>query len=306
MKRNMKRMKIMAVCSFLLLGGLSGRAAESADTVVVIDKPERVVFTDRGNRISLDIQEKDPMRRFTYVKQLNPGKSDTLVVRERSDWEISLPFITKKKRKSHNFDGHWAGIGFGVCNAAHTATGGLNGQRGVNTTMGNSYEICWNIINFDFAPWKNGWGLVSGIGIDWRNYRMTGHERFVKKNDNLQVENYPEGADIEFSRIKTFSVTVPALIEWQSPRGRNSYFFSAGAIVCLNTYGSVKTRYKLEGKKYKEFDKNIHENPLTVDFTVMAGIRGFGAYFKYSPCNVLQTDYGPRFSAMSAGLLCFF
>ncbi len=305
----MRRKRLMGTLT-LLLAVCQGNATALADTVVVVDKPTRVEFTDKGNQVKLDVQgsEDNPAYRFTYTKSFRSDNPETLVIRERSDWGFNLPFskYTKKHRRSRGFDGHWEGLGFGFCNAADAGTGGLGAGRSVNTTMGNSFEIFWNIFSVDYAPWKNGWGLVSGVGIDWRNYRMTGHTRFVKEDGNLHLDDYPEGADIKFSRIKTFSVTVPFLLEWQSPRGRNSYFFSAGAIVCLNTYGSVKTRYKLDGKKYKEFNKNIHENPLTVDLTAMAGVRNLGAYFKYSPCRVLQTDYAPAFNAMSVGVMWLF
>ena len=28
----------------------------------------------------------------------------------------------------------------------------------------------------------------------------------------------------------------------------------------------------------------------------------FGVYFKYSPCNVLQPEFGPKFKSITAGL----
>ena len=282
-------------------------AVDDQDTVVVIENPGQVIFEDVENTIRIDIQGKseDPLYRFSYVKQIRPGITDTLVVRERSDWDFTLPFqkFTRKHRRYRGFDGHWAGLGFGMCHALGTTTGGRNGS-GVNTTMGSSYEIFWNIFSIDYAPWRNGWGLVSGIGIDWRNFRMTGHSRFVKEDGELYISNYPEGADIEFSRIKVFSVTIPALLEWQSQT--KCFFVNAGAIFNFNTYASLKTRYKLDGEKVKEFHKNIHQTPFTVDFTVMGGWDNLAAYFKYSPMRVLQTEYAPQFNAISVGAVWLF
>lgn len=303
----MKRIKVMFGGLLCLLGCINAMAEGSADTVVVFEKPERVIFSDKNNTISVDILDSGGKKNFSYTKFQSSGGSDMLVLRERSDWSISLPFAQKKKknRRCYFCDGHWEGFGFGVCNAVNTATGGFNGSRGVKTTMGGSYELFWNILSFEYSPWRNGFLFVSGIGIDWRNYRMTGHNRFVKNDANLQIEEYPEGADIKFSRIKVFSVTVPFLVELQSTK-RGHCFFSTGAIVNFNTYGSVKNRYWLDGKKIKETFKNIHQTPLTVDFTAMAGFCGWGAYFKYSPCNVLDTEYGPEFKPLSVGLIYFF
>jgi hypothetical protein len=74
----------------------------------------------------------------------------------------------------------------------------------------------------------------------------------------------------------------------------------------VNTYGSLKTRYTDEnGAKHKYFNKNIHQTPVTVDFKGELNFGVIGVYVKYSPCNVLQSQYGPKFQSLSMGIVLF-
>ena len=86
---------------------------------------------------------------------------------------------------------------------------------------------------------------------------------------------------------------------------KNDFSFSVGAIVNFNTHASLKTRYKLEGQEYKLTDNNIHQTPVTVDLQASISYKSVGFYVKYSPCKVLDTAYGPEFTALSVGLVLF-
>ena len=145
--------------------------------------------------------------------------------------------------------------------------------------------------------------LSVGFGLDWRNYRMTNQHRFVKDdNGNISVEGYPNGSNPKFSRIKVLSLTVP--FQYHYYLKGNSFIkgFSFGPVLNFNTYSSIKTRYSVNGEKQKEFAKDLHKNPVTVDFMVKLRMKYFGFYAKYSPCNVLDTTYGPKFKSVSFGV----
>lgn len=73
----------------------------------------------------------------------------------------------------------------------------------------------------------------------------------------------------------------------------------------LVLYCSLKTRYKLDGESYKITDNNIHQTPVTVDLQASFQCKIIGIYVKYSPCQILDAAYGPKFSALSAGIVLF-
>ena len=42
-----------------------------------------------------------------------------------------------------------------------------------------------------------------GVGVDWRNYRITGDQRFVQNNRVVTFDSYPANSNPQFSRIKS-------------------------------------------------------------------------------------------------------
>ena len=169
--------------------------------------------------------------------------------------------------------------------------------------MGASYEISVdNLLKFRYnlLPATS---VSLGAGVSWRNYRMTGHTRFVKEGNNIVLDSYPEGADIKFSRLKIFSITVPFMVN--QAIGRKAVL-SLGPVVNINTYGSLKTRYVLNDEKIKEQSKNIRQNSATIDFMAKLRLGKIGIYAKYSPSDVLNTAFGPEFNSFSTGVCWFF
>ena len=145
--------------------------------------------------------------------------------------------------------------------------------------------------------------LSMGFGLNWKNWRMTSRNRFIKDNGNIVIGDYPENADIQFSRIKVFSLTVPLTY---TQHIYDKIYLSVGPIININTHASIKTRYKEDGVKVKETDSNIHQSPITVDLMANLRFKSIGLYFKYSPNNVLDTDYAPKFKSISTGLTLFY
>jgi hypothetical protein len=138
------------------------------------------------------------------------------------------------------------------------------------------------------------------FGLDWRNYKMIGNSRWMKDGDKTFITGYPDGADIDYSRLRTLSLTLSFMYGYNFNRYVN---MKIGPVVSFNTRGRIKTRFALEGELVKEKLKDINITPVTVDFKAELNFRFVGLYFKYSPCNVLNSDFGPGFKPMSAGLL---
>lgn len=177
---------------------------------------------------------------------------------------------------------------------------GTGQADGVNIDMGQSYELeLRNILCVDSHLGNRTW-LSLGLGIDWRNYRMTGRNRFVKlDNGDLAVEPYPEGADPKFSRIHTFSLSMPVQLHYAL--GRHCHI-SLGPELYFNTYASLKTRYRIDGEKRKEKAKGLHRNGVTVGLGCDISVYGIGVYYKYNPCHVLKGDFAPEFGSMTVGM----
>lgn len=227
----------------------------------------------------------------TVCVRARGAESPDVVDRRADRWDFSvLPFSKKKNTKYELRSG---GIYFGFV----TAPGA---PAGLDVDMGASYEIGADLFEIATLSKNHRHNLSVGFGLDWRNYRMTGRTRFVREDDGaIGIGPYPEGADIRFSRLKVFSLTFPLRYVYGLSRHVS---VNAAAILCLNTYGSLKTRYRLEGQKQREFDRHIRQRPVSLDLQAGISWKSIGLYVKGSPFDVLHKEYGPGFKPLSVGV----
>ena len=292
-------MKILIVLVMsILAGSMSCLAQTSQDTTIVVNNAKKITIEKSHNSMAVKVEGTADNPVFFYSQTMEVDSSAAVIATEKNaDWDFTIPFVGKNnKSRRYYMTESLTSIGIGMVNV-------VNAPDDLNVDMGASYELSVdNLLKFRYnlLPVTS---VSLGAGVSWRNYRMTGHTRFVKEGNNITLDSYPEGADIKFSRLKIFSITVPFMIN--QAIGRKAAL-SVGPVVNINTYGSLKTRYVLNDEKIKEQSKNIRQNSATIDFMAKLRLGEIGVYAKYSPSHVLNTAFGPEFNSFSAGVCWFF
>lgn len=286
----MKTLTIMVMG--ILAGCMNCLAQTSQDTTIVVNNAKKVTIEKSNHSLAVKVEGTEENPSYFYSQQMEVDSTAAVITKEKNaDWDFTIPFKKNKPRKYY-MTNDITSLGIGMVNV-------INAPDNLSIDMGASYEFsvdnllkcCYNLI-----PTTS---VSLGIGLNWKNYRMTGCTRFIKEGNNLFLDNYPEGADIKFSRLKIFSFTVPLLIH--QAIGRKAAL-SLGPVVNINTYGSLKTRYVLNDERIKEKSKDINQNSATIDFMAKIHLGEIGFYAKYSPTSVLNPDFGPKFNSYSAGI----
>ena len=290
--------KFLVLALSLLIGGLGGYANTVQDTIIVVNQAKKVTIEKKHNSMSVKVEGSAENPDYFYSQRMEVDSTAAVIIEEKNaDWVFNIPFINKNsKTKKYRGNLCVGGFGFGVVNAIETS-------EGMDMDMGASYEFSLDHLlrfNYNVLPATS---VSMGFGMTWRNYRMTGRTRFIKEGDKLVLGAYPEGSDIKFSRLKVFSLTVPFMINQSLGR---KVVFSVGPVVNFNTHASLKTRYTLNGEKVKEKNNNIHQNRMTVDLMAKLRFNSLGVYAKYSPSDMLNTDFGPKFRSFSTGITLFY
>lgn len=206
-------------------------------------------------------------------------------------WDFSAPGLSVKTNHEHGRTKFSADLSssfsFGFIS-------GVNQDEGVSIDMGQSYEIHWdNVFSAKAKVGRRGLFDI-GIGLDWRNYRMTNGNMFDEDEaGHISITN---DTPLKFSRIHTFSISVP--IKYYHQLGKHVYF-GVGPELYFTPHASLKNRFD---KKNKTLDTHIHHNRFSFDVGAELMIRGIGVYYKYNPFSVLDTNYGPKFSSMTVGI----
>lgn len=285
---------------FLTLMAAATTAFAAENDTLVIEKPQRVTIITGDSLQSIRVKGKEGDNSFDYQNtiQLIDSNYVSTETYNKSLWDL-MPFGKKKdceKRGNMQF-ALIASFSVGFT----TAVGATDG---VNIPVGPSWEFMWDIAQIQVRPWKErNHYFYTGFGLDWRNYRMTDQNRFVEQPDGQIVTTpYPQGSNPDFSRIKVLSLTVPFTYGFFPFKKGLFRGFEIGSVLNFNVYSSIKTRYSIDGEKQKDITKGLHRNPVTVDLMVKLQMKYFNIYAKYSPCNVLDTAYGPKFRSVSFGV----
>ena len=285
---------------FLTLMAAATNAFAAENDTLVIEKPQRVTIITGDSLQSIRVKGKEGDNSFDYQNtiQLIDSNYVSTETYNKSLWEL-MPFGKKKdceKRGNMQF-ALIASFSVGFTTAVGAADG-------VNIPVGPSWEFMWDIAKIQVRPWKErNHYFYTGFGLDWRNYRMTDQNRFVEQPDGQIVTTpYPQGSNPDFSRIKVLSLTVPFTYGFFPFKQGLFRGFEIGPVLNFNVYSSIKTRYGIDGEKQKDITKGLHRNPVTVDLMVKLQMKYFNIYAKYSPCNVLDTAYGPKFRSVSFGV----
>ena len=284
----------------------SGNIEVDLSDDVTIVAPDSVVLCKNAEHSTVTVEGRNGDETYFLKISLNKATNNTLTVKETdNDWDFNIPFIEKTNENSSEAPALFSfnildDLEFGI--GLVSATGQADDM---NVKMGNAGMefILNNLFNWRFQPTRNT-HFTLGFGVDWRNYRMKGDRRFLKDGDNLLIAPYPDDADINFSRIKVFSMTLELMLKQRIYKG---IYLHVGPVINFNTHASIKTRYSVgsgkDKERFKETSSDICQNPITVDFKGQLNFKNIGFYFKYSPTNTLDTDWGPEFKSISTGIV---
>ena len=216
-----------------------------------------------------------------------------------------------KHKRSNSFHSHWAGFYIGV-NGYLTPSGRIDPSVHDNFMSLNlikSTNFQFNVFeqNLKIGPKA---GFVTGIGIDYRNYRFD-HKNVVLQSsadyfDGIldPVNNYKK------SKLLITYLTVPLLFELQTNRytNRNSFHIAGGVSSGLRIGSHSKVKFdKPNGGTEKSKDRNdFNLNPFKLDATVLIGWGAFNIYGTYGLIDMFKMDKGPELRTFSLGIRSIF
>lgn len=293
MKTKMTILLALATCATAFAS--NGSTPEADNDTLIVNNPSKVTIItgDSLQTIRIEGRNDDPDFHYENTLQLVDSNYVSTLSLDSDNWDFSLP-IGKKRGNEWVENEMTTHIGVGGCLA-------LGAPKDMDVSMVSSGEIFWTACQYDYTKKGSHSTWSVGFGIGWRNYRMTSNMRFTKTPDNSVIITPYEGENVspKFSRVKVFSLQMPVLYSYKFNR---NFALSVGPVLNLNTHSSLKTRYKIDGQKYKDKANDARVNPVTVDFMGIIKNPIIDIYVKYSPCNVLKTDYAPKFQSLSLGI----
>lgn len=269
-----------------------------------------------GN-LNIDVYEDDEQVRVKL------GNNELLV-----DEDGNVSFNKSKRKK---FNGHWAGFELGL-NGYVNKDGNMSFPKDyeyMDLRMEKSVAAHLNFFEQNIALSRNQkFGLVSGLGFNWNNYRFLRDTR-LNTDSSYLIGYIDKGVDVRKTKLTVWYLNIPLLFEFQtnSYHKKNSFHISAGAIMNLRLSSHTKRYYDERNKdfsvtkydpvagayetigmmtspgqsKVKDFD-DYFLAPVKWDATVRIGWGFVNLFATYSLNTMFRTDKGPELYPVTVGI----
>ena len=272
--------------------------AQSKNNTVVINNPKKVTIVTGDSIQKVIVKGKEGDDNYEYSNTIQLVDSNYVSKEEinKDSWflkdifpSVSVTGNNEQKSGAEVILGGLLMIGF----TAPTHT-----DSGTDFSTFRSWEFALPCIGTTAFFDKSHRNAISALTFfNWRNYRMTGDTRFVKnEHGNVELAPYPEGSKPKFSRVQVFSYSAALLYTYSDKH----WGFSIGPVINFITSSSIKTRYRIDGGKYKDVDRHINPRKVTFDIMGILETPEIDLYLKYSPNNVLKD--GVKFRSLTFGV----
>ena len=176
----------------------------------------------------------------------------------------------------------------------------MDAPDGVDLATFKSWEFNWTILQYDYTPKNTKTTLSAGVGLNFRNYGLSGHDKmFGKIHDQVVVGTPSRDIDNLYSSIHTTGLYIPLLVK---QRFSKNFAISLGGQLNWNYAAHVSNQYETGDDEVDVETNKIGQRPITVDVLGIFHIWKLGLYCKYSPMSVLKTDRGPEFKSLAVGI----
>jgi len=313
----MKTMKNLVVILFSIILP-TGLYSQADTTSVKIGKKEIVKVVEENDAVIINVGEKQ-------IVKVTEG-NDTMIIKVgrkglkiiESDDGTSVDLINlddfdedegKKKKSRKSFNGHWKGLELGMNNyltSDYSLALPAEAQF-MELNTGKSWCVNLNMLQYDIGFGTDKVGLVTGMGLEFNNYRFDGENSIVKDpvTNEIVSLNYGATTYIEKTKLTTSYLTVPLLLELQIPvSGHKRIHISGGIIGGLKIGSHTKVLYKADGNKQKDkISDDFNLSPLRYGLTARIGYRALKIFATYNLTPLFETGQGPELYPVSIGFI---
>ena len=265
--------------------------AQDADMVKVIDKPERVVVTQKADTLTLRVNGNERDWNMHYEWRVSANGEGGIVVSQREG-------VDAEHGHQHCFNGcdscgrHQRFIvfssdiyfGFGS-NRVDAANRGAFKRTvpevGILNLVGLGYRF-----NRDRSQ------LSLGVGCYWtwcdlrEPYFWTYSDQRV-----VGLEKSDESFSHHEASLLMWSMQFPLMLNQHLGK---SWDVAVGAVLNWNKYARINNSYRVGKTDHSATTHDLRQHQVTVDYVAMASWHGFGIYFRYAPQRVFKTGFGPQ------------
>jgi hypothetical protein len=228
------------------------------------------------------------------------------------DQDVDIDFDEDEEESESSwsdFEPNWASFSMGLNNFVNSdysmSLDPAFNYMDLNT--GKSWNFNINFMQYGIGLGTDKIGLVTGMGLEFNNYHFDRGNN-ITKNDDGEIEAFyitdsKPSASVQKSKLRTTYLTVPLLLEFQIPAGKERIILSGGVIGGVKIGSKSKMVYTVNGDKQKDKVKeDFNLAPLRYGYTAQIGFKDISIYATYYPTALFENNRGPELYPFSVGI----
>jgi hypothetical protein len=212
-----------------------------------------------------------------------------------------------KSKKSDKPKAQWAGVAVGV-NGYMNHNNGFsmpNGYSALEPDYGRSWFVDLNPVSFRIPIVRKHLGLVTGLGVEFNNYRFTDKHNYLTPDTNYTSFTYDSTRTFTKSKLTAVFLQVPLMLQFDTKKlhKKNTFHVSAGVVGSLKIGSYTKQVTEIDGTKFKPRTKDdFNLNQFRYSAMVRIGYGWFDIFASYSLNTLFKKNQGPELYPVTVGI----
>jgi len=295
----MKKIGLIILLTAIIINGfclkISAESQAKDKSETATNKKEATSVTLGRDLVSVEKNDsslnlKAGNRRLTMLQSLEGPRFSIKKYSRNDDWDQE-DNDNERNRYRSRFRGHWSGIELGLNNFTTSLNNPAMPDDIDYMTLHSSKSTNFNI-NFTQLSLGLGrhTGFVTGLGLNWNNYRFDGNNNIVKGPNSI-IEELDPLLNLEKSKLATLFLTIPFLLEMQIPVNSNHLSIAAGPIGAIKLSSHTKMVFE-DGHTVKSWG-DFSLNMLRCGATARVGYGNFQLFGTYYKTPLFQKGKSP-------------
>ena len=222
------------------------------------------------------------------------------------------------KKHTEKYKGHLAGITLGInslnivennttlTNTPKLQEGTILSKSALELDQVRSWEFGMNVMEFNFGLYDNKFGVSTGLGFNFNNYRFKNNYR-IYDTENKVVSELDTVYNFRKSKMTVSSIRIPVIFEFQSKKNKKDnrlFYINAGMFASYNMSSHMKYVYDKNNKRIKERNyETFYLNPFQYGVTARIGIGFLEIYAQYNISEMFTNNDDLKVNQFSVGVV---
>lgn len=238
------------------------------------------------------------------------GSSKIVIIEDEKSKNNSIQFQREKdeeqednskKKKQDNVEFSTLGMSLGLNSLMYKYELNLPSQyNDLELNAMRSWNFNLRLIESKVNLYKHNVNLLTGLSVDWNNYRFRNNTVLSPKTDTLLITR--DSINFTKNKLMTQNLMGHLMLQFETKPGKNGRTFDIGAGVFGGYLLNARTKQVSELRGKNKFDDDFQLNNFRYGICGRIGYGAIDLYVNYTLNDIFRENLGPAVQNLSFGI----